>query len=86
MSTRGGKVMLSIMKLTDEAVGFVVDNDGLGLVTIDEFAQLNEKSVEGLLQVIRRPVLRRIAPLAGASMLKTSLIINELTYLLGNAM
>ena len=30
-------------------------------------------------------MLRRIAPLAGASMLKTSLIINELTCILGNA-
>ena len=31
-------------------------------------------------------MLRRIAPFAGASMLKTLLLINELTCLLGNAM
>ena len=31
-------------------------------------------------------LLRRTAPLAGASMLKTSLLINELTCILGNAM
>ena len=30
-------------------------------------------------------LLRRIAPLAGASVLKTSLLINELTCILGNA-
>ena len=30
------------------------------------------------------PVLRRIAPLAGALVLKTLLLINELTCLLGN--
>ena len=47
--------MLSRMKLEDETVDVVVANDGQGLVTIDEFAQLNEKYVEGLFQVILRP-------------------------------
>ena len=32
------------------------------------------------------PLLRRMEPLAGASMLKTSLLINKLTCVLGNAM
>ena len=48
MATRGAKATLSRMNLTDEAVGVVVANDGQGLITIDDFAQLNEKSVEGL--------------------------------------
>ena len=34
--------------MKDEAVGVVVDNNGQGLITIDDFAQLNEKYVEGL--------------------------------------
>ena len=32
--------MLSRMKLEDETIDVVVANDGQGLVTIDEFAQL----------------------------------------------
>ena len=40
--------MLSRIKLKDESVGVVVANDGQGLITIDDFAHLNEKSVEGL--------------------------------------
>ena len=47
--------MLSRTHVTDEAVGVVGANDGQGLITIDDFAQLNEKSVEGLCRVIRRP-------------------------------
>ena len=48
MYTREAKAMLSIMNLTDENVGVVLANDGQGLVTIDDFSQLNKKSVEGL--------------------------------------
>ena len=44
------------MKLTDEAVGVVVDNYGQGLITIDDFSQMNDKSVEGLCRVLQRPV------------------------------
>ena len=42
------------MKVTDEAVGVVVANDGQGITTIDEFPQLSEKSVEGLCWVLQR--------------------------------
>ena len=44
--------MLSITKLIDEADGVVAANNGQGLITIDDFAQLNEKSVEGLCWVL----------------------------------
>ena len=47
--------MLSRMRLTDEAFGVVVANDGQGIIKIDDFAQLNEKSVEGLYRVLQRP-------------------------------
>ena len=47
--------MLSIMKLTDEAVGVVDAKYGQGVITIGDFAQLNEKSVEGLCRVLLRP-------------------------------
>ena len=53
MATRGTKAILLILKLKDEAVGVVVANNGQGLITIDDFAQLYEKSVEGLCRVIR---------------------------------
>ena len=43
------------MKLTNEAVGFVVANDGQGIIMIDVFAQSNEKSAEGLFWVLRSP-------------------------------
>ena len=52
METRAEKAMLSRMNLTDEAVGVVVANDGQGIIKIDDFAQLNEKSVEGLFRVL----------------------------------
>ena len=55
MDTRAEKAMLSRMNLTDEAVGVVVANDGQGIITIDDLAQLNEKSVEGLYRVLLRP-------------------------------
>ena len=49
MATRGAKAMLSIMNMTDEAIGVVVVvNDGQWITKIDDFAQLNEKIVEGL--------------------------------------
>ena len=44
MATKVAKAILSQMKLTDEAVGIVVGNDGQGLNTIDDFSHLNEKS------------------------------------------
>ena len=54
MSTRSVKAMLSTMKLTDEAVGVVVANNGQGIITIDNFAQLNKKYVKGLFPVLQR--------------------------------
>ena len=48
ISTRVAKAMLSRMKLTDEAVAVVVAKNCQGIITIDDFAQLNKKSVEGL--------------------------------------
>ena len=47
--------MLSRMNLIDEAVGVFVDNNGQGIIMIDDFAQLNEKYVEGLFRVLRSP-------------------------------
>ena len=41
--------------VTDEAVGVLVAKNVQGIITIDYFAQLNYKSVEGLLLVLRRP-------------------------------
>ena len=52
MATRSANTMSSIMKLTDEAVGVVVTNNGKEIITIDDFAQLNEKSVESLCRVL----------------------------------
>ena len=52
MATSGEKAVLYIMNLTDEAVGVVVSNDGQGLITIEYFAQLNEKSVAGICRVL----------------------------------
>ena len=43
------------MRLPDEAVAVVAANDGQGLITIDDFAQLNDKSVESICWVLRRP-------------------------------
>ena len=40
------------MNLIDKAVGVVVTNNGQGIITIDDFAQLNEKSVEGIFWVL----------------------------------
>ena len=54
MAIMGANAMLSIMKLTDEAIGVVVAKDGQGIIIIDDFAQLNEKSVEGLCRVLKR--------------------------------
>ena len=55
MSTRVAKAMLSRMNLTYEAIGVVVTNKNQGLITIDDSAQLNEKSLEGRCGVPRRP-------------------------------
>ena len=54
MVTRGAKAVLSRMNLKYEAVGVVVANNCQGIIKIDDFAQLNEKSVESIYQVIRR--------------------------------
>ena len=55
ITTRSAKAMLSWMKLIDKAFGVIISNDGQGIITIDDFTQLNEKSVESLCQVLRRP-------------------------------
>ena len=55
MATSSEKVMLSWMKLIDKSVGVVVANYGQGLITIDDFAHSNEKSVEGICGFLRRP-------------------------------
>ena len=47
--------MLARMNLKDKDVGATVSNDGQGLITIADFSQLNEKSVEGIFWVLRRP-------------------------------
>ena len=47
MTTKSMKVILSQMKLIDEAAGVAVANNGQGLITIDDFSQLREKNVEG---------------------------------------
>ena len=43
------------MKLTYEYVAVVIANDGQGLITINYLSQLNEKSMEGICQLLRRP-------------------------------
>ena len=48
MATRGEKKILSRMKLIDQAVAVVVTNNGQGILTIDDFAHLNDKSLEGI--------------------------------------
>ena len=47
--------MLSTIRLTDESVGVVVANNGQGIIKTDDFAQLNEKSVDGLCRELQRP-------------------------------
>ena len=47
--------MLSILKTTEKYVAVVVAKDGQGLITIDDFSQLNDKSVESLCQLLRSP-------------------------------
>ena len=54
MATRGAKVIMSRMKLTDKSVAGVVPKYGQGIITIDHFYQLNEKSVEGICRLLRR--------------------------------
>ena len=53
MTTRSAKAMLSWLNLTDESVGVIVANDGQEIIPIDDVAQLNEDSVEGLCWVPR---------------------------------
>ena len=43
------------MKLTAEAVGVFVSNNGQGIITIDDFVHLNEKYMKGLFWVLRKP-------------------------------
>ena len=47
--------MIAQIKITDEAVCEIVANDGHGIISIDDFYQLSEKSMEGLCWVLRRP-------------------------------
>ena len=47
--------MLSRMRLIDKSVGVVVVKDGQGLITIDDFAHLNEKFIEGLCRILIGP-------------------------------
>ena len=52
MATRNVNTMIARMKLTDEAVGSVIANDGQVIIAIDNFAQFNEKYLEGLFRVM----------------------------------
>ena len=40
------------MNLKDEVFGVFVANNGQGLIDIDDFTQLNDKSVESLCRVL----------------------------------
>ena len=55
MATRNTKTMLDKMKLTDEYIGAVVVNYGQGIMTIDDYYELNEKYVEVICRVLQRP-------------------------------
>ena len=48
------KTMLTQIELIYEAVGSVTTNGGQGLIMIDGFYQLDEKSVEVLFSVLQR--------------------------------
>ena len=52
MATRSTKAILSKMNLKDEVFGVVVARNGQGLINIDDFTQLNDKSVEGICRVL----------------------------------
>ena len=43
------------MNLTYESVGVIVANDDLGIITIDNFAHLNEKYVDDICRILLRP-------------------------------
>ena len=43
------------MKLRDESFGVFVANDGQGLILVDDFFRLNEKYVQVIFRVLRRP-------------------------------
>ena len=49
MTTSSAKAMLTWMKLTDEAVGVVVANDGHGLIMIDDFSPVEWEMCVGSL-------------------------------------
>ena len=55
MTTRGSREILSIINIKDEGDGVVVAKNCQGLITIGDFPQLNEKSVEGFCRVLLRP-------------------------------
>ena len=58
--------MLYRMKITEEFIGVVVANDGQGIISVDDFAQLNEKSVEGICWVLLRPEgIHVVCPILG---------------------
>ena len=52
MVTRNTEAVLARMNITGKDVGVVVAYNGQGLITIDDFSQLNNKSVEGLCRVL----------------------------------
>ena len=54
MATRNMMTVLAQMNLIYESVGVIIANDGQGIITIDDIAQLNEKYVEVIYQVLRR--------------------------------
>ena len=55
MTTRSVKAMLSRTNQIDEALGAIASKNDQGQIKIDDFSQLNEKSVEGHFQVLQRP-------------------------------
>ena len=55
MATQIVKMMLPIMKLKDEAACVVVSKNSQGIITIDDLSRLSDKSVEGIIRVLRIP-------------------------------
>ena len=54
MAANYAKTVLVQMKLIDEAGSIIIANYGQGLISVDDFAHLKDKYVEGLSQVLRR--------------------------------
>ena len=55
MATSGARAIFSRMKLTDKAVAVIVASYIQGLIKMDDFAQLNDKSAESICRVLIRP-------------------------------